>query len=65
MSEDWRDRYIPKYRTPKSNAACRVCSCVIVRNVEYMVSWYSSCGGGQYIHICPDCVKVLYELVPK
>lgn len=65
MSEDWRERYIPKYRTPERNAICRVCSVDIKRNVDYMVSWYLSCNRGQYIHICPDCVKVLYELVPK
>lgn len=58
-------RYTPLYRTPERDAFCRICSKVIKRNVDYMVSWYTSHATGQYIHICPDCVKLLYELVPK
>lgn len=62
---DWRERYKPKYRQPERDAFCRVCSKVIERDKDYMVSWYSKHSQGQYIHICPDCVKVLYELIPN
>lgn len=62
---DHRERYKPKYRQPERDAKCRVCSKTIQRDADWMVSWYTSQQQGQYIHICPDCVKVLYELIPE
>lgn len=64
MSDYW-ERKKPKYRQPERDALCRVCEKGIKCNQDYMVSWYSSANRGQHIHICPDCVKVLYELIPE
>lgn len=64
MTDYWESKK-PKYRQPERNAICRVCGGVIERNTDWMVSWYSSANRGQNIHICPYCVKVLYELIPK
>jgi len=61
---DWTEMYKPKYRQPERNAICRVCYSDIERNKDFMVSWYSSCAKGQHIHICPSCIKALYELLP-
>lgn len=62
---DYWESKSPKYRQPERNALCRVCEETIERNKDYMVSWYSSANRGMYIHICPKCVKDLYELLPK
>ena len=54
----------PKYRIAEQNAHCRVCDRTIKRKEEYMITWYSFRNTGQNIHICPACVKKLYELLP-
>lgn len=64
MTDYW-DSKKPKYRQPERNAFCRVCEECIKRNEDYMVSWYSSMNRGMHIHICPDCIKKLYELLPE
>lgn len=64
MADYWESKK-PKYRQPERNAFCRVCEKCIKRNEDYMVSWYSSLNRGMNIHICPDCVKALSELIPK
>lgn len=61
---DFWERKKPKYRQPERDALCRVCEKDIKRNEDWMVSWYSSSNRGQYIHICPDCVRKMYELLP-
>lgn len=62
---DYWESKKPKYRQPERNANCRVCENVIKRNEDWMVSWYSSCNRGMYIHICPSCIESLYALLPK
>lgn len=64
MTDYWESKK-PKYRQPERNAICRVCEVIIERNTDWTVSWYSSANRGQNIHICPDCVKMLYELITK
>ena len=62
---DYFESKIPKYRQAERDAICRVCSRVIKKKEDYMVSWYSSANRGQYIHICPSCVKDLARLLPN
>lgn len=64
MSDYWESKK-PKYRQPERDAICRVCDGIIKRNQDWMVSWYSRRNTGQYIHLCPECVKKLYEMIPK
>lgn len=62
---DYWESKKPKYRQSERDAYCRVCECVIKRNQDWMVSWYSSASRGEYIHICPSCIKKLAELIPN
>ena len=55
----------PIYRLAEQQAHCRVCDKVINRKIDYMVSWYSHRNRGQNIHVCPECVVKLYELLPE
>lgn len=55
----------PEYRLAEQAAFCRVCDKELQRKVDYMVSWHSWRNRGQNIHICPECVVTLYDLLPK
>lgn len=59
------DAWKPVYRLAKQDSYCRVCDKVINRGEDYMVSWYSMRNRGQHIHVCPPCLKSLYELIPN
>lgn len=54
----------PQYRQLQRDGYCRICEEVIEQKKDWVISWYSTCNRGTHIHICPDCVKVLYGLLP-
>lgn len=54
----------PVYRLAARNAYCRSCDKVIKRDVDFMITLHSFRNTGQNIHICTDCVKLMYGLLP-
>jgi len=54
----------PQYRQLQRDGYCRICEEVIEQKKDWVVSWYSTCNRGTHIHICPKCVRELYELLP-
>lgn len=52
------------YRQLERDGYCRICEEIIERKKDWVVSWYSSCNRGTHIHICPKCVREIYELLP-
>lgn len=55
----------PEYRLAKSDSYCRVCDKENKKNKDMVVYFYSRRNRGQNILICPDCIKKLYNLLPK
>lgn len=55
----------PEFRLAKQNSHCRVCDKVITAKIDTMVTWYSHRNRGQNIHICPECVVDLYNLIQE
>ena len=52
----------PEYRKAERDAYCRACE-LSLKKGDDMVSWYSCRNRGMHIHLHPDCVKEMYNVV--
>lgn len=57
-------KHIPdaQFRAAERNAVCRFCEEDINKG-DKMLTWYTNCARGQYIHLHPHCVLHLSNII--
>ena len=63
-STDPNHEHVPnvQYRTAERKAVCRFCEKDIKKG-DFMLTWFTNCSRGHYIHLHPHCAKEIGTIV--